>query len=343
MGMPLRYGIIGCAGIGNTHASAVRAAEGAELIACADVDDNIAREFADDHDISSYYLDVGEMIEDADIDAVSVCTPSGTHAQVTIEAAEAGADILCEKPLDVYADRVDTMIDVCDDADVTLAGVFQERFNPDVRRAKHAIENGEIGQPILGETAVRWFRPQSYYDSGGWRGTREMDGGALMNQGIHSIDTLQWLLGGVTELTAFTDALARDLECEDTGTMTLRFENGALGTIQATTAVKGGTDQTTINGTEGSIVLDNRGDGIVEFQVGTGKESRYGAETEPRTVEGDPHPCGTEHLGAVQDFISALREGREPEVPASEARHALDIILAAYESAETGNTVSVTK
>lgn len=337
----LRYGIVGCAGIGNTHADAVRAAEGAGLVACADVVENAARTFADEHDVGEYYGDVATMIEDADIDAVSVCTPSGTHSDVVAEVAAAGADVLCEKPLDVYADDVDAMIEACEDAGVTLAGVFQERFDPDVRRAKHAVAEGELGQPVLGDTTVEWFRPQSYYDSGGWRGTRDMDGGVLMNQAVHSIDTLQWLLGGVTEVAAVSDTLARDLECEDTAAIALRFENGALGTVRATTATKGGADRTKINGTEGTLVLDNRGDGIVEFEVGTGEESRYSAETEPEAVDGDPHPCGSGHHGAVQDFVTALRENRDPEVSAAEARVAVDVILAAYESAETGEWVTV--
>lgn len=337
----LRYGIVGCAGIGNTHADAVRAADGAELVACADVDDDAARQFSEDHDVPNHYADVSEMIADADVDAVSVCTPSGTHADVTIEAAEAGAHVLCEKPLDVYTERVDAMIDACDAAGVTLAGVFQERFDPHVRRAKRAVEEGELGQLVLGETSVEWFRSQSYYDSGGWRGTRDMDGGVLMNQAIHSIDTLQWLMGGVADVAAFADALARDLECEDTAAIALRFENGALGTIRATTATKGGADRTRINGSAGTLALDNRGSGIVEFEVGTGEESRYSAETDSREVEGVPHPCGSGHEGVVQDFVTALREGRDPEVPAAEARTAVDLILAAYESSETGERVAV--
>jgi predicted dehydrogenase len=334
----IRHGVIGCAGIGPTHAAAVDAADGVELVACADIDAAAAEEFADEHGCPAY-TDVAEMIDDADVDAVSVCTPSGTHADVTVEAARAGAHVLCEKPLDVYADRVDRMISVCEEEGVTLAGVFQKRTHESAQRAKRALEEGELGDPILGDAHVKWFRSQSYYDSGGWRGTRDMDGGALMNQAIHAIDRLQWLMGGVESVEAVTGTLARDLECEDTAAIALRFENGALGTIEATTAVKGGTDRTELNGTEGTITLS--GDSIVNFRVGTGEESPYGAETEERGVETESVEWGEPHTAVVQDFVDALREGREPMVPAREARNAVDVILAAYESAERGETVAL--
>ncbi|QLH80589.1 Gfo/Idh/MocA family protein [Halosimplex pelagicum] len=335
----LRYGIVGCAGIGNTHAEAVAAVEGADLVACADLDAEAAEAFADDHGAAETFDDPATMVAEADVDAASVCTPSGTHADVTTDLAGAGAHVLCEKPLDVTAERVDRMVEACDEAGVTLAGVFQRRFDPAVRRAKRAVEDGEIGRPVLAETQLEWFRPQAYYDSAGWRGTREMDGGAFMNQGIHALDALQWVMGGVESVQAETGTLARELECEDTGAMVLRFENGAVGTVAVTMATKGGTDRTEINGTEGSLAL---GDGI-ELRVGTGEETLWGAETESRTpaVESAAHPAGTDHEGVVRDFVDAVREGREPEAPAREARAAVDIVLAAYRSAESGERVAL--
>ncbi|WP_436930063.1 Gfo/Idh/MocA family protein [Halosimplex halobium] len=332
----LRYGIVGCAGIGNTHAEAVAAVDGAELVACADLDREAAEEFAADHGVPETFEDPARMVEDAEVDAASVCTPSGTHADVTTDLAGAGAGVLCEKPLDVTAERVDRMVAACEAAGVPLAGVFQRRFDPAVRRAKRAVEDGEIGRAVLAETQLEWFRPQAYYDSAGWRGTRGMDGGAFMNQGIHALDALQWVMGGVESVQAEADALARDLECEDTGAMVLRFESGAVGTVAVTTATKGGTDRTEINGTEGSLGL---GDGNVELRLGTGEASLWGAETETRSVEGDPHDAGAGHEGVVHDFVDAVREGRDPEVPAREARAAVDIVLAAYRSAETGERV----
>jgi predicted dehydrogenase len=334
----LRYGVIGCAGIGLTHGDAVGEVDGAELVACADVDPDAASEFADEYDCVAY-TDTAEMVADADVDAVSVCTPSGTHADVTVAAARAGADVLCEKPLDVYADRIDRMISVCEAEGVTLAGVFQKRTHDSAQRAKRALEDDEIGDLVLGDTHVKWFRSQEYYDSGGWRGTRDMDGGAMMNQAIHAIDRLQWLAGGVESVTALTDTLQRDLECEDTAAVALRFENGALGTIEATTAVKGGTDRTELNGTEGTVGLE--GQALTTFEVATGAESQYGAETETREATVEETEWPGPHVRVVQDFVDALREGREPMAPAREAREAVDVILAAYESAERGEPVEL--
>ena len=339
MSKSLRYGIIGCAGIGNTHAEAVKKTDRAELVACADLDPEAASEFADSHDVSETYEDITAMITQSDVDAVSVCTPSGTHSQVIVEAAEAGANILCEKPLDVFADRMDRAIDACDAAGVKLAGVYQKRFNAANQRAKEAIESGELGEPILGDTRLKWFRPQSYYDSGGWRGTRDMDGGVLMNQAIHQIDLLAWLMGGISEVTAITDRLSRDLECEDTAAFAVRFKSGALGTIEGTTAVKGGKTTTELNGTEGSITID--GSGISHFAVGTGEESRWHAETEQIEVDLDEQEWGTHHQLVIEDFVGAILDDREPSVPGHEARHAVDVILAAYASNVRGETVAV--
>lgn len=336
---PLRYGIVGCAGIGNTHAEAIADIEGADLVACADVNEAAAEEFVAEHAPGAEsYAETGAMVRDGDVDAVSVCTPSGTHADVACEAAEAGAHVLCEKPLDVYRDRIDRMINTCEREGVTLAGVYQKRFEPHARRAKRAIEEGEFGDPVSASLTVNWFRSQPYYDSGEWRGTRAMDGGVLLNQAIHAIDRLQWLLGGVESVAAMTDALARDLESEDTAAIAVRFGNGALGTIQATTATKGGSRRTEVNATEGTLALET---GDLSVAVGTGEEGFYGAETEPREVEGLAHDCGAGHVGVVRDFVEAVRTGREPEVPAREARVAVDTILAAYESAGTGERIEL--
>jgi len=335
----VRYGIVGCAGIGNTHAEAVEEAESATLVACVDLDPDAAREFADEHAVEAWYDDVAEMIEESDVDAVSVCTPSGTHADVTVEVAEAGAHVLCEKPLDVYADRMDRMIQACDDAGVKLAGVFQKRFHSASQRAKRALEDGDLGELVIGEETVKWFRSQKYYDSGAWRGTRDIDGGVLLNQAIHGIDRLQWLMGDVESVQAATDTIGREIECETAAAISLRFQNGAVGTISATTAAKAGTDRTDINGTEGTLSLSGTDD--LSLTVGTSEEDYMNAETESRDIDVDHFEWGEGHTIVVEDFVDALREDREPAVPGREARKAVDIILAAYASDARGETVSI--
>jgi len=333
----IRYGIVGCAGIGTTHAGSVGRATGADLVACADVDADAARDFAAEYDLDAYD-DVTTMIEDGNVDAVSVCTPSGTHADVVVEAANAGADILCEKPLDVYADRMTRMIDACDEAGVTLAGVFQRRFEPAARRAKSAVESGELGDLVVGDTALKWFRSQEYYDSGGWRGTRAMDGGAMLNQAIHSIDRLQWLVGDVESVQAATTR-HRDIECETSVGVALSFRNGAVGTVSATTTTKGGRDRTELNGTDGSLGL--AGGDLDYFETGDGEEGHYGAETGSREVDLPSIDGENCHDLVVQDFVDALRAGEAPAVPGREARKAVDLILAAEASSARGEAVRV--
>jgi len=234
---------------------------------------------------------------------------------------------------------MDRMISVCEAEGVTLAGVFQKRTHESTQRAKRAVDDGEIGELLLGDAHVKWFRSQVYYDSGGWRGTRDMDGGVMLNQAILDIDRLQWLAGGVAAVQASTGRLARDMECEDTAAITLEFENGALGTISATAATKGGTDRIELNGTEGSISLGP--EGIREFAVGTGEQSPYSAETESRELVTDDEEWGVAHAAIVADFVEAIEADREPMVPGSAAREAVDVILAAYESAERGERVTL--
>jgi len=319
----VRYGVVGCAGVGGVHGDAAEASSDADLVACADVDDEAAEAFADARGIRPFG-DVARMIEAADVDAVSVCTPSGTHAEVTCTAAAAGAHVLCEKPLDVYNDRIDRMIDACDEAGVVLAGVFQRRAFESSRLASAAIDGGDLGSVVVADAAVKWYRSQAYYDSADWRGIRDMDGGCLMNQAIHHVDLLDWLGGGVETVRARTGRLAREFECEDTAVVSVAFADGALGSIEATTATRGGRSAVEINGTEGSITL--RGDSIERFETADG-------ERDPDTAS---YEWGDAHRIVVDDFVGAIREGRDPMVTGREARRAADIVLAAYESADRG-------
>ncbi|MFB6174088.1 MAG: Gfo/Idh/MocA family protein [Halobacteriales archaeon] len=328
-GDQLRYGVIGCIGIGTTHGDAITAVEGADLMACADVVEENAEEFAESYGVEPY-TDHVEMIEDADLDAVSICTPSGTHSDIAVSAAEAGANILCEKPLDVYLEDMNDMTDAAEENEVTLAGVFQRRTSPGAQRAKEAVEGGELGDMVLGDVQVKWYRTQEYYDSGGWRGTREMDGGVMMNQAVHGIDLLQWLMGGVERVHAKTDTMARDIEVEDVAVVTLEFENGAYGTIEASTIIQPQHPVTVeLNGQEGSITLEDQE--FTQFETADGEVE----------VEVPTHEWGEGHQAVVQDFVNALREGREPLVPAREARNAVEVILAAYASSARDEWVAL--
>src|SRR5215217_7879652 len=255
----LRFGILGCGVIGPHHAKAIAGLQSAELVAVADVVPELAQEVAE-QTRCSYYASLEEMLSGVDLDAVCVCTPSGMHAEGAITALEAGKHIVVEKPVDVTLQAADRLIEVQRATGRRVAVVSQHRFDAATQAVHEALTRGEFGRLTSGSAEVRWWRSQSYYDSGGWRGTWELDGGGvLINQAIHTIDLLQWLMGQVVEVTAHTGLLAHErIEVEDTAVAILKFTNGALGSIVATTAAYPGlTTRIAVHGDRGSAIIDN--------------------------------------------------------------------------------------
>lgn len=319
---PVRFGIIGIAGRGTSHARIIRNIENARLVAGADVVAEHVTAFEAETD-GTGYTDHREMLAEEDLDAISVCTPSGLHPEHAIDAMTHGVNVLCEKPLGVHIEPVDEMIETADEHGVQLAGIFQRRFDPARWTARQWVEEDRFGDVIFGDAAVKWHRPQSYYEDG-WHGTRDMDGGVLMQQAVHFVDLIQWLMGGVESVYAKSDTLVHEMECEDTIVVSFEFENGAYGSIQATTGVLGGQDHVEINGTDGSF---NSGTFVLD-----------GEQVEPDLVE---PPFGTGMEGQIRDFTDAVRNGREPMVTGREARKAIEVVLAAYASANLGQEIRV--
>ena len=209
------------------------------------------------------------MLAHPGLDVVCVCTPSGAHMEPAVQAARAGKHVVVEKPLEITLPRCDAIIAACDAAGVRLCTIFPSRFSDANIRLKEAIELGRFGRLTLGDTYVKWWRTQQYYDSGGWRGTWDLDGGgALMNQAIHNVDLLYWLMGDVAAITAMTATLAHErIEVEDTAVAALRFKNGALGTIEAaTSAYPGLLKRTEIHGDRGSARVEQDDITLWEFQ-----------------------------------------------------------------------------
>ena len=342
----LRFGILGCGVIGPHHAKAIAGLQSAELVAVADVVPELAEELADEHGCS-HYASLEEMLSGVDLNAVCVCTPSGTHAEGAITALEAGKDVIIEKPVDVTLKAADRLIEVQRATGRRVAVVSQHRFDAGTRAVRETLARGEFGRLTSGSADVRWWRSQSYYDSGGWRGTWELDGGGvLINQAIHSIDLLQWLMGEVVEVTAYTGLLAHErIEVEDTAVAILRFEGGALGTILATTAAFPGlTTRIAVHGDRGSAIIDD--DELSYFHAaGEGQEGevmeQYGEAATGPGAGADPGSLSMAHRDQIQDFVEALREGREPLVNLEEGRKPLAIIQGIYESARTGGTVRI--
>jgi UDP-N-acetyl-2-amino-2-deoxyglucuronate dehydrogenase len=353
----VRFGILGCGVIGPHHARAIAGLEDAELVAVADVVPELADKLAGEYGCSAHY-GLGEMLSEAELDAVCVCTPSGMHAGDAIAALEAGKHVVIEKPVDVTLEATDRLLEVQRATGGKVAVVSQHRFDAATLAVHRAISAEQFGRLTTGSAEVRWWRSQSYYDSGGWRGTWELDGGGvLINQAIHSIDLLQWLMGRVAEVNAYTGLLAHErIEVEDTAVAVLKFDGGALGTIVATTAAYPGlTARIAVHGDKGSAVIDD--DELVYFHaagVGMEAEAYGGGENQSERVMGDyegssrgpgagadPRSLSMAHRDQISDFVEAVEEDREPSVNVEEGRKPLAIIAGIYESARTGGPVRI--
>jgi predicted dehydrogenase len=295
------------------------------------------------------HMDLGELLARPDVDAVCICTPSGAHLAPAEQAARAGKHVVVEKPLEITLKRCDALIAACRRNRVALCTIFPSRFSDANIELKRALDAGRFGRLTLGDATVKWWRPQSYYDGGGWRGTWELDGGgALMNQAIHNVDLLQSLMGPVREAAAFTGLLAHErIEVEDTAAAALRFANGALGTLTATTSVYPGLLKTiAIHGTGGSAVVEQ--DSVVywEFDKPAPQDRRVRSKLTAASgsTGGASDPKAISHVGHARqlaDFVRAVREGRPPAVDGEEGRKAVEIILAVYQSQATGKVVKL--
>ena len=352
-------GIVGAGTIGVVHARALADIEGARVVAVAEPREEAGRALAEEHD-AAWCPGIEDLLARDDVDVVTLGTPSGMHPDQTVLAARAGKHVITEKPLAITLDGADRMIDACREAGVTLSVIFQNRFNPDAMRLKRAVEAELFGRPVLANAFVHWRRTEDYYAAaGGWRGTWELDGGgALMNQSIHTIDLLQWVMGPVESLAAYAATLVHRIEAEDTASATLRFASGALGTIQGSTAadrnwpvkleIRGSAGAATLEGTRLTTWEPEREVDEAELLT-TWEPEREVDEAELLTrrdramvagaVPGEPF--GTAHRRQLREIFAALREGRRPPVPGEEARKALEIVLAIYESARTGERVTL--
>lgn len=338
---PLRFAVIGCGRIAPKHGQAIAELEDAELVAAAD----IIYERAEDYTArfgGQAYESYEEMLERPDIDAVCICTPSGLHAEMGIAAARAGKHVLVEKPMALSLRDADALIAACRENGVTLGVVHQNRFNPAIVRLRRALEAGRFGQLNMGTAVLRWHRDDAYYRQAPWRGTWAMDGGCLMNQTIHVIDLLQWMMGPVESVYAFTATRMRSIEAEDNAVAALRFRSGALGLIESSVTVYPKNLEETLNifGATGTVVVGGVAVNRIEtWRFADGEDSE---EEVLAAQEGDPASVyGYGHKPLIADFIEAIQTGRQPAVPGEEGRKALEIILAIYQSSRTGQPVAL--
>lgn len=347
MNNPIGFAIVGTGAIADVHAEAVRGNAGARLVAAWSRDTARCADFAARHGCRAA-ASLDEIVSDPEIRAVCVATPSGAHAEAAVPVLEAGKAVLCEKPLEISLDAVDRILAAEKRGGGILAGVFQMRLGRGAQVLKRAIDAGRFGRLTLCSAYVKWWREQSYYSGSPWKGTWRLDGGgALMNQGIHAVDLLQWLAGLPVEVSAFFGTLAHPvMEAEDTVVASLRFPNGALGSIEAATSAYPGSDlRIEIMGERGSAVLVN--DRLVRWEF-AGRlpedDAVFADDTSPAIQGGSSNPMAMTHEGhrqLVDDLVCALREGRPPMIPGSETRRAVALVLAIYEAARRGSRVKV--
>ncbi|MDO5552841.1 MAG: Gfo/Idh/MocA family oxidoreductase [Planctomycetia bacterium] len=341
------FGIIGCGMIANFHAKAIQEA-GGRLVACFDMVPASADRIATEYGCRAYHS-LSDFLADKDVEIVTIGTPSGAHADPAIAAAEAGKNVIVEKPLEITPQRCDRIISACEKAGVTLSTIFPSRFHQSSVQLKSAVEKGRFGKLTLGDSIVKWFRTQEYYDSGKWRGTWELDGGgALMNQAIHSVDLLLWLMGPVAEVSAMTGLLAHErIEVEDVAIATLRFKSGAFGTLEATTAAwPGYLKRIELHGSTGSAVIEEEDIVKWDFAVADPEDDAIRATMAGRMSGGggaaDPAAIGHHaHAKQFADVMAAITERRKPQIDGYEGRRSVEVICAVYESAKTGKIVSL--
>ena len=348
--MSLGFGIAGLGMVAETHAEAIGDMENGHLAACFSRSKNKAEAFAERHRCMPYW-DYGEFLRDRAVDIVTICTPSGAHLKPAVEAAAAGKHIIVEKPLEITLERIDHIIERCSAEGVLCGGVFRSRFSPAAGAVRKAVEEVRFGALTLGSAYVKWYRSRQYYDEGGWHGTWDLDGGgALMNQSIHAVDLLQWYMGPVESVTALTGTLGhKNIEVEDTAVVSIRFQNGALGTIEgSTTCFPGFLKRVELSGTAGSAVIEEDTLTVWHFDPSRPEDDsvlqNLGPGAGSTAGGGASDPAAIDYAGhriKFENFARAVRSGGSPLVDGAEARKAVEIVLAVYKSAAEKRLVSL--
>src|SRR5436190_10178872 len=353
MAEKLRFGIVGCGVIGPVHAEAITSLPDAQLVSVVDINPQQAQKLANQYG-ATHYTQLQHMLDSESVDVVIICTPSGLHGELACQVMRSGRHVIVEKPMEITREALDEMLRVQQTTGVKLAVISQHRFDPASQQVHELVEEKAFGRLVLGNAIVPWWRSQEYYDSGDWRGTWELDGGGvLMNQTIHSIDLLQWLMGPVKSVVGYTDTLVHRMETEDVAVAVLRFANGALGTISATTgAYPGASTRIEIYGDKGSALIEDdhlsylhlaRDDSEEVGPYGAGAAKRaQRAETADKSAAQDPAALAIRsHISQIADMMRAIRADSTPLLDGYGAKHPVEIILAIYESARTHQEVTL--
>lgn len=336
------FGVVGTGMAGGIHAAEFPFVRGAELVAACSRNEANLREFAATFGVPEIYTDYRELIDSPTVDVVIVLVPTGLHKEVATYAARAGKHIIVEKPLDINLQRADAIITECQKAGVKLGVIFQMRFGKVAHAVKKAVEDGALGKILLADAFDKASRTKEYYDSAAWRGTLDLEGGGcLMTQSIHIVDLLQHVVGPISSVVGEVATMRHDIEVEDTAIALVNFENGAKGVIESTSSVSPALKSNLqIHGTRGTIVANAQYDQILFWDV-ENHPCPLPVETCVKLGDiDDPwdYPQ-TRHRIQLQDMVDAIHEGRDPILTGEDARKALAIDMAIYESSRTGRRV----
>jgi len=335
--MTIHIGLIGGGSITETHARAARAVSGVDIAAIygtnAERIDRLCREHG-----GRPYRDFEAFLTHRPLDLVIIGSPSGLHATHGIAAALHGLHVLTEKPIDISTKRADALIEAANQSGVKLGVIFQDRLKGDIRRLKQWVDEGALGStPLLVDARVKWHRPAEYYRNSKWRGTFTLDGGgALMNQGVHTVDLLLWLLGDVARVQALTATVLHAIETEDTAVAVLEFASGAIGILQATTAAYPGYPRRLeLTGSLGTVVLEHDRIVVADFRdsdaplvdSSSGEQNQSASSATVSDIRG--------HQAVLEDFIQAIAQNRAPACDGREGRRSVAVIEAIYRAARS--------
>lgn len=340
----IRIGIIGAGGISRLHAQAIATLSDVHLAGFCDKSFEFAQSRANEFNTKAYES-VDKMLADPDVDAVIIATPSGLHHESAIAAANAKKHVLCEKPLEINTQRIDDIIEACEKNNVKLGCFFQMRVSPAIKELRNVMQSGRFGKMLLASAVMRWYRENSYYDSSNWRGTLKYDGGgALINQAVHVVDALLFVNGDVESVSAFSGTFTHNIEVEDNLCATLKYRNGSFGTIEVSTSCAPGFPRRMeFSGENGTVTIEEDKISRWEFVNKHPSDDRIIAEFSGTSNEnGGRSPLDISYKGhAIQiaDFAESIRNDSTPMVNGKEARRAIALICAIYESAATGKVV----
>jgi predicted dehydrogenase len=320
--------------IAGTHLAALREIPDARILGAWSRSPENTQRFSEQHRIRGY-RSYDELLGDAEVQVVIICLPSGHHAEYGVRAAASGKHVIVEKPIDVTVAKSRALIQACRRSNRKLSVIFQNRFTPAARKLRSALDEGRLGRLILGDAYVKWYRSPAYYSSNAWRGTKTIDGGgALINQAIHAIDLLQWMMGGVKRVCGLVRTSTHTIESEDLGVAAVEFANGAVGVIEGSTAIHPGfKERIEIHGQRGSVVLE--GGNITAWKVEGCHEADYvDAQRISYGSTSSPAISHVNHKAQLEEIVASIQQNTQPLVNGEEGLKALQIVLGIYESSE---------